>query len=119
MSSGAARLAGAPSMRKERLIAGGKGFFESLLDFSFRDCVTTNNRKLLYGLHLLVGLIGAVAFVVVGFQTSPTQGLINLIAALVGLFFWILYVRIVLEFLLAVFHIAEAASPSANVREER
>jgi hypothetical protein len=106
-------------MEKERLMAEGKGFFESLLDFSFRDCITTNNRKFLYGLHLLVGLIGAVAFVVVGFQTSPTQGLINLIAALVGLFFWILYVRITLEFLLAVFRIAEAASPSANVREER
>jgi uncharacterized membrane protein YuzA (DUF378 family) len=100
-------------------MAEGKGFFESLLDFSFRECITTNNRKLLYGLHLLIGLIGAVAYVVVGFQTSPTQGLINLIAALVGLFFWIVYVRITLEFLLAVFRIAEAASPSANVREER
>lgn len=97
----------------------GKGFFESLLDFSFRECITTNNRKLLYGLHLLVGLIGAVAYVVVGFQASPTQGLINLIAALVGLFFWILYVRMTLEFLLAVFRIAEAASPSVHVREER
>jgi hypothetical protein len=106
-------------MGKERPMAGGKGFFESLLDFSFRDCVATNNRKFLYGLHLLVGLIGAVAFVVVGFQTSPTQGLINLIVALVGLFFWILYVRIALEFLLAVFRIAEAAAPSTSVRDER
>jgi ABC-type amino acid transport system permease subunit len=106
-------------MGKERLMAEGKGFLESLLDFSFRDCVTTNNRKFLYGLHLLVGLIAAVAIVVVGFQTSPTQGLINLIGALVGFFFWILYVRIALEFLLDVFRIAEAASPSTNVREER
>ena len=96
-----------------------KGFFESLLDFSFRDCITTNNRKFLYGLHLLVGLIGTVAFVVVGFQTSPTQGLIILIGGMVGLFFWILYIRITLEFLLAVFRIAEAAAPSTNVREER
>jgi Domain of unknown function (DUF4282) len=97
----------------------GKGLFESLLDFSFRESVTTNNHKFLYGLHLLVGLIAAVVYVVVGFQTSPTQGLINLIGASVGLFLWILYVRIALEFLLAVFRIAEAASPSTNVREER
>lgn len=96
----------------------GKGFFESLFDFSFRNRVTTNNRGFLYGLHLLVGLIAAVAFVVMGFQTSPTQGLVNLIGALVGLFFWILYVRIILEFLLSVFRIAEAASPS-DVRGER
>lgn len=89
----------------------GNGFFESLLDFSFHACVTVNNRKFLYGLHLLIGLIAAVAVVVVGFQTSPTQGLINLLGALVGYFFWILYVRIGLEFLLAVFRIAEVASP--------
>jgi len=57
--------------------------------------------------------------VVAGFQTSPTQGLINLIGALVGFFFWTLYVRIALQFLLAVFRIAEAASPSTNVRDER
>jgi uncharacterized membrane protein len=93
------------------------GFFESLLDFSFRDCVTVNNRKLLYGLHLLVGLIAGVVVVVMGFQASPTQGIINLIGALVGFFFWILYVRITLEFLLAVFRIAEAASPSTTERQ--
>lgn len=95
----------------------GNGFFESLLDFSFRECVTVNSRKLLYGLHLLVGLVAAVAFVVMGFQTSPTQGLIDLIGAVVGLFFWILYVRIGLEFLLAVFRIAEAASPSRSAND--
>jgi bacteriorhodopsin len=101
------------------MMAHGKGFLESLFDFSFRDSVTTNNRGFLYGLHLLVGLIAAVAMVVMGFQTSPTQGLIYLIAALVGLFFWILYVRIALEFLMAVFRIAEAASPSGDARQER
>jgi hypothetical protein len=95
----------------------GNGFFESLLDFSFRECVTVNSKRLLYGLHLLVGLVAAVAFVVLGFQTSPTQGLIDLIAAVVGFFFWVLYVRIWLEFLLAVFRIAEAASPSRNANE--
>lgn len=95
----------------------GNGFFESLTDFSFHECVTVNSKGLLYGLHLLVGLVAAVAFVVVGFQTSPTQGLIDLIAAVVGFFFWVLYVRIWLEFLLAVFRIAEAASPSRKVSE--
>ncbi len=100
-------------------MAEGKGFFESLLDFSFRECVTTNNRRLLYGLHLLVGLIAAVAVVVVGFQTSPTQGLINLIGALLGFFFWTVYVRIALESLLALFRIAEAAAPHANAERER
>ena len=106
------------STRKDALMEERKGFFESFADFSFRECVTTNNRGFLYGLHLLVGLIAAVVLVVMGFQTSPTQGIISLIGALVGLFFWILYVRIALEFLLAVFRIAEVASPSTSVRQE-
>lgn len=94
----------------------GTGFFESLFDFSFRESITMNNRKLLYGLHLFVGLVAAVAVVVIGFQASPAQGLINLIGAVVGFFFWALYVRIGLEVLLAVFRIAEVASPTENVR---
>lgn len=97
----------------------GRGFFESLVDFSFRDCITVSYRKLLYGLHLVIGLIAAVAVVVVGFQTSQTQGLINLTGAIVGYFFWVLYVRIALEFLLAVFQIAEAASPAHVGQLER
>lgn len=96
----------------------GRSFFEALLDFSFRDCITVNNRKFLYGLHLLVGLIAAVAVVVVGFQASPTQGLINLIGAIIGYFFWVLYVRIGLELLLAVLRIAAATSPAPTGREE-
>ncbi len=69
-------------------MAEGKGFLNRCSIFLFRECVTTaNNRRLLYGLHLLVGLIAAVAVVVVGFQTSPTQGLINLIGALLGFLF--------------------------------
>lgn len=106
-------------MGKERLTAEGTGFFESLFDSSFRESITTNNQKLLYGLHPLAGLIAAVVCVVQGFQISPTQGLINLLASLVAYFFWILYDRIVLEFLLAVFPIGEAAAPSTNAHAER
>ncbi len=48
-------------MRRELIIAGGEGFDERSLDFSFRESVTTNSRRLLCGLHLLVGWIAAVA----------------------------------------------------------
>lgn len=96
-----------------------KGLFESLLDFSFRECITTQNLKFLYGLHLLVGLIAAVALVVSGFREATAQGLLALIIGVVGLFFWILYVRITLEALVALFRIADAAAPSGGVREQR
>ncbi len=95
----------------------GKGLFESLLDFSFRECVTTKNLKFLYGLHLLVGLIAAIALVVSEFRTSISEGLLALIVGVIGLFFWILYIRITLEALLALFRIADAAAPSSGARE--
>ena len=88
-----------------------KGFWESLLDFSFRECLTPRMTRLLYGLHLLVGLIVAIGFVVLGFNDSTSEGVLRLILAIVGLFFWLLYCRIAIEFLVAVFRIADAAAP--------
>lgn len=88
-----------------------KGFWESLLDFSFRECLTPRMTRLLYGLHLLVGLIVAIGFVILGFNDSTSAGVLRLILAVVGLFFWLLYCRIAIEFLVAVFRIADAAAP--------
>jgi|ERR1700674_1007741 uncharacterized membrane protein YhaH (DUF805 family) len=96
-----------------------KGFFESLLDFSFRECVTTRSLNFIYGLHLLAGLIAAVALVVNGFRDSTSQGLLMLIVGIVAYFFWALYVRIALETLLAIFRIADAAAPMHRGAEQR
>lgn len=99
-------------------MAEGKGLFESLVDFSFREHVTTRNVKFLYGLHLLLGLIAAVAGVVMQFQAGgATQGLLALLLAVIGYFLWMLYVRITLEFLLAVFRVAESAARAAGLPE--
>jgi hypothetical protein len=88
-----------------------KGFFESLLDFSFRDLVTPHSLAFLYGLHLLAGLIAAVVLVANGFRDSTSQGLLMLVISIVGFFFLTLYVRIILETLQAIFRISDAASP--------
>ena len=88
-----------------------KGFWESLLDFSFRECLTPRMTRLLYALHLLVGLIVAIGCVISGFNNSTSTGVLYLILAVIGLFFWILYCRIAIEFLVAVFRIADAAAP--------
>src|SRR5207244_9028059 len=80
----------------------GKGMWEGLMDFSFRVYATPRMLKFLYAMHLLVGLIAAVAWVVLSFQQAPVQGLLALLGALVGYFFWILYCRVVLEVLVLV-----------------
>lgn len=84
-----------------------RGFFERLLDFSFQSYITQRYAKLLYGIHLLLGLIVGTWFVFNGFQTSTSQGLLTLLLALVGYFLWIVYVRVALEFLVVMFRTAE------------
>jgi len=95
-----------------------RGIWEGLMDFSFRTWATPRMLKFLYALHLLVGLIAAVAWVVLAFQQAPVQGLLALLAAAVGYVFWILYCRIVLEVLAAVFRMAEAIAPERGVEPQ-
>jgi Domain of unknown function (DUF4282) len=95
-----------------------KGMWESLMDFSFRAYATPKMLNFLYAMHLLVGLIAAVVWVVVSFQQAPVQGLLALLGALVGYFFWILYCRVSLEVLAAVFRIADAMAPERGSSQQ-
>lgn len=74
--------------------------------------------KFLYALHLLVGLIVAIWQVFNGFQVSTTQGLLILLPAVVAYFFWIPYVRIGLEFLVAIFRAADTIIRTAGSNRE-
>ena len=96
-----------------------KGMWEGLMDFSFRAYATPKMLKFLYAMHLLVGLIAAVAWVVLAFQQAPVQGLLALLGALVGYFFWILYCRVVLEVLGAVFRMADAIAPDRGSSQQQ
>ena len=87
------------------------GMWEGLMDFSFRRYATPKMLKLLYAVHLLAGLIAGVAWVVLAFQQAPVQGLVALLGALVAFSLWILYCRVALEVLAAVFRMAEAIAP--------
>ena len=96
-----------------------KGMWEGLMDFSFRVNATPKMLKFLYAMHLLVGLIAAVAWVVLSFQQAPVQGLLALLGALVAYFFWILYCRVVLEVLGAVFRMADAIAPDRGSPQQQ
>ena len=69
--------------------------------------------KFLYALRLLMGLIAGVVASrsLPAFQQAPVQGLLALLAALVGYFLWMLYCRVVLEVLEAVFRMADVIAP--------
>jgi hypothetical protein len=84
-----------------------KNFFTGLFDFSFSHSLLCRLVKLLYVLAIVFGGITVVACVVLGYQQSPAQGLINLVAGIVALFVGVLVVRVLLELALAILRIAE------------
>jgi len=104
---------------KEAQMPEAKGMWEGMMDFSFRMYATPKMLKFLYALHLLVGLVAAVAWVVLAFQQAPVQGLLALLAAVVGYFFWILYCRVILEVLAAIFRMEAAIAPERTTPEQR
>lgn len=105
-------MATAPSYIEEQSIPRENGMIENLMDFSFQRLVTPRLLKMLYGVHLLIGLIAAVWFVFTGFQTSTSNGLLALIIGCAAMLLWIVYCRIVVELLAAVFRAAQVISNS-------
>ncbi|PYT98292.1 MAG: hypothetical protein DMG38_16170 [Acidobacteria bacterium] len=85
-----------------------KNFFAGLVDFSFQQQIMRRIVKVLYIIGILAGGISVVTYAVFGFQQSPAEGLINLVAGIVSLFVGILIWRGMLEVALLVQRIAES-----------
>jgi hypothetical protein len=85
-----------------------QGFLASLFDVDFKSLITTKVIKVLYILSMILIGLGALAFVVAAFANSVAGGLIVLIivAPLVSLLY-LIYVRVLLEIVIAVFRIME------------
>jgi uncharacterized membrane protein HdeD (DUF308 family) len=84
-----------------------KNFFVGLFDFGFHGSLLRRLVKLLYVLAIVFGGITVVARVVVGYQQSPADGIINLVVGIVSLFVGVLVARALLELALVILRIAE------------
>lgn len=84
-----------------------KSLFAGLFDFSFNHQLARRIVKLLYVIAIVFGGITVVACVVLGYQQSPAQGLINFVVGIVSLFVGILVSRVLLELALVILRIAE------------
>ncbi len=85
-----------------------KNFFAGLVDFSFQQQIMRRIVKVLYIVGILAGGISVVTYVVLGFQNSPAEGLISLVAGIVSFFVGVLLLRGLLELALLVQRIAES-----------
>ncbi|HEV7968741.1 MAG TPA: DUF4282 domain-containing protein [Candidatus Acidoferrales bacterium] len=105
-------MATAPSYVEGQALPRESGLIENLMDFSFQRLATPRMLKLLYGVHLLIGLVAAVWFVFSGFQTSTSNGLLALVLGVPAMLLWIVYCRIAVELLAAVFRAAQVITNS-------
>ena len=87
---------------------------ENLLDFSFKRMVTPSMLKILYSVHLLIGLIAAVWCVFTGFQMSTSNGVLALILGVPAMLLWIVYCRIVVELLAGIFRAVQVITNSQS-----
>ncbi len=85
-----------------------KNFFAGLVDFSFQQQIMRRIVKVLYIVGILAGGISVITYVVLGFQNSPAEGLISLVAGIVSFFVGVLLLRGLLELALLVQRIAES-----------
>jgi hypothetical protein len=105
-------VATAPSYVEGQSIPRENSLIENLMDFSFQRLVTPRILKLLYSVHLLIGLIAAVWCVFTAFQTSTSNGVLALILGVPAMLLWIVYCRIVVELLAAIFRAAQVITNS-------
>ena len=88
--------------------ADGRGFLNSLFDFSFTSFVTTRIIKVLYVLILVLVSLVALFYTIIAFRLSPVFGLLVLVIGdplyiIIVMAFW----RLLLEAFVVLFRIAE------------
>lgn len=87
-----------------------KGFIGSLFDFSFSSFVAPKVIGIVYGIVTFSTTLGIFRLIIGGFSLGFFQGLLSFILSpLIGLV-WILFIRIVLEGLIAVIKTADNTS---------
>jgi len=85
-----------------------KGFLASLFDFSFSSLITTKIIKVIYVISMIVIGLLALGFTLAAFRASPVIGVLTLIVlAPLGAVIYVIYIRVILEVVIALFRIME------------
>lgn len=84
-----------------------KGFFGKLFDFSFESFITPTIIAIIYGILMVLAGIGAIAFIVTGFQSSVGMGILFLVLSPIVFFLYLIFARIYMEIIIVLFKIAE------------
>ncbi len=95
-------------------------FLHPLFDFSFNQLITSKVVKFLYGLSILAAGLMAILFVIFGFNISIGFGVIALLIGAPLIFLLtLIYSRVALETIIAIFRIAENTTPKGEESEPK
>ncbi len=83
------------------------GFFSSLFDVSFSSFITTKLIKALYTILAILSAIGAIIFIVTGFQIGVFVGILFLLLSPLVFLFNLILARVYCELIIVLFRIAE------------
>ncbi len=93
--------------------------FSILSDLSFKRFVTPRLVRLIYFISLIAAGLSALAWMVSGFKTGVFYGLFTVVTGPVAFFIYMLTARVLLEFMLAVFRIAENTDKLCERKTDR
>lgn len=96
-----------------------KGFVASLLDTSFSTLVTTRVIRFLYILLLVLVGLGLLGFIVAAIASgSVSQILVALIVGPLMALLYVIYARVILEVILAIFRLLESSREIAFLQRQ-
>jgi len=97
-----------------------KGFLASLLDTSFTTLVTTRVISVLYLLLLILVGVGLLAFVIAAIASgSAAEILVALIVGPLVALLYVVYARVILEVILAIFRLLESNREIAFLQRQQ
>ena len=97
-----------------------KGFLASLLDTSFTTLVTTRVISVLYLLLLILVGVGLLAFVVAAIASgSAAEILVAIIVGPLVALLYVVYARVILEVILAIFRLLESSREIAFLQRQQ
>lgn len=88
-----------------------RAVLDLVLDLSFKRFVTPRLVRMLYVLSLLAAVFYAGSYMFSGFKEGPLTGLFQLVTAPLAFLLYLIFARVVVEIILAIFRIADRIAP--------
>lgn len=96
-----------------------RAVLDLVLDLSFKRFVTPRLVRMLYVLSLLAAVFYAGSWMLSGFKSGTFSGLFTLVTAPVAFLLYLIFARVTVELILAVFRIADKIAPLSEEEAPR